>query len=336
VIHYDMPDCLENYYQEAGRAGRDGNRAYAVLLFSSKDIHDLKQLIDTRFPPTETIQHIYQSLADYLHIAVGAGEGIYYDFDLINFCKNFSLDTLQVTAVLKLLEKNELLSFNETLFLPSQVGFSTSKAALNNLADLYPQLTPIVQCLLRMYEGIFDNRVSISEKQIAKVLKITVLEVQKQLAQLASLEIITYWPVKNTPQILFLTGRAPAKYLLLNTQAYAASKRRFLQRLNSMLDYANNTVECRSKLLAAYFGDDSVLPCGICDACLNKKHIRPTTEQFDLIRKYIEEAIKAGNSLKEINSQHRFQKNAFKAVMHYLEQEEYLQTTPSGTLIWLK
>jgi ATP-dependent DNA helicase RecQ len=158
VVHYDVPDCLENYYQEAGRAGRDGNKAYAVLLFQQEDIKELKVLPDKRFPLMYDIKKVYQCLADYLQIPVGIGEGNYYDFDLLQFCKNFNLDSILVINVLKVLEQEGHLLFTENIFLPSKVQFTADKFLLEDFEKSHPQLEPVMKCLLRTYSGIYDNR----------------------------------------------------------------------------------------------------------------------------------------------------------------------------------
>jgi ATP-dependent DNA helicase RecQ len=287
VIHYDTPDCLENYYQEAGRAGRDSKRAYAVLLYQPEDATSLETLPDIRFPVVYDIRKIYQSLADYLQIPVGSGEGGYFDFDLNEFVKNFKLDIHLVINVLKVLEQEGHLTFNESIFLPSQVKFTVAKELLLDFEESHPQLEPVMKCLLRTYEGVYDNRVSVHEKQIAKLTRKKIDDVKNDLLQLYALGIIEYLPQKETPQIYFILNRAPARFLHINHENYLHRKQQFELRTETMLHYLHLPKECRSKYISAYFGDSAVKECGICDNCLKRKNSSLTEEEFRKIEQRI-------------------------------------------------
>ncbi|CAN5623921.1 ATP-dependent DNA helicase RecQ [soil metagenome] len=287
VIHYDTPDCLENYYQEAGRSGRDGKKAYAVLLYQPQDATALEALPDVRFPVMYDIRKVYQALADYLQIPVGSGEGGYYDFDLNEFIKNFKLDIHLVINVLKVLEQEGHLTFNESIFLPSQVKFTIAKDLLLDFEESHPQLEPVMKCLLRTYEGVYDNRVSVHERQMAKLIWKKTEEVKTDLQQLQSLGIIEYLPQKETPQIYFLLNRAPAQFLHINHENYLHRKQQFELRTETMLRYLHLQKDCRSKYIYNYFGDAAVKDCGICDECLHKKGSSLTEEEFRKIEQRI-------------------------------------------------
>lgn len=280
VIHYDIPDCIENYYQEAGRAGRDHQKAYAVLLYQQDDLQALQALPELRFPSITEIRKIYQSLADYLQIPVGIGEGSYYDFDLNEFAKNFKHDILLVMNVLKVLEQEGHIHFNENIFIPSQAHFLIPKDALIDYEESHPQLEPVMKCMLRNYEGIMENAVSVYEKQIAWLTRKHVDDVKVDLSRLKSLGIIDYMPQKETPQIYFILNRAPAQFLNLNHEQYLQRKKKFSERVNSMGHYVQMQQECRSKFIASYFGDNALHDCGVCDNCLNRK--RNTDEAAQL------------------------------------------------------
>ena len=270
VVHYNTPDCLENYYQEAGRAGRDEKKAFAVLLYQTQDEKYLKELPQQNFPDINAIRKIYQALVDYLQMPVGIGEGNYYDFDLFDFAKKFQLESKHVIAVLKVLEQEGLIDFNENIFLPSHVQFIAGRNILNEIEKTYPQLDAVTKCLLRTYGGIYDNRISINEKQIAKLCKLPYSKVFSDLKTLHQLNIIDYLPQKETPQIYFLTNRTSAATLEINFENYSKRKKQYEARIETLLNYLHLTC-CRSKFIAAYFGDENHADCGICDNCLQQK-----------------------------------------------------------------
>lgn len=287
VIHYEMPDCLENYYQEAGRAGRDGKKAYAVLLATKADITKGRNLHETRFPAISIIKSIYQYLANYLQLPVGIGEGGYYDFNLLEFCNNFKLDLAVVTQTLKVLEQEGHIQFSENIFLPTQVCFTCSKESLENFEEAYPAFEPLIKALLRSYQGIFDNRISIFEKRMAGICKQSIEAVQNQLQQLAAMGIIEYLPQKETPQIHFLVNRAPAAFLHIDQDLYLSKKEAFTTRINTLINFAINPACCRSVFIGNYFGDTDKSTCGICDYCLAQKKIKLESAAFSSLEQQL-------------------------------------------------
>ena len=287
VIHYEMPDCLENYYQEAGRAGRDGKKAYAVLLATKADITKARNLHETRFPAISIIKSIYQYLANYLQLPVGIGEGGYYDFNLLEFCNNFKLDLAVVTQTLKVLEQEGHIQFSENIFLPTQVCFTCSKESLENFEEAYPAFEPLIKALLRSYQGIFDNRISIFEKRMAGICKQSIEAVQNQLQQLAAMGIIEYLPQKETPQIHFLVNRAPAAFLHIDQDLYLSKKEAFTTRINTLINFAINPACCRSVFIGNYFGDTDKSSCGICDYCLAQKKTKLQSAAFTSIEQQL-------------------------------------------------
>ena len=333
VIHFDSPDCLENYYQEAGRAGRDGKRSFAVLLYQEENIAALQAMPDRRFPPIPEIKRVYQSLADFLQIPVGTGEGQYYDFDLLSFLKNFQLDSLLVINTLKVLEQEGHISFSENIFLPTQVEFTVEKDALKSFEQAYPEFEPLTQCMLRSYQGIFENRVSVHEKQLSWLIRLPLEAVQQQLLQLQSYGIIAYMPQKDTPQIHFLLNRAPAQFLVIDQDEYLLRKKQYQERVENMLRYITLETECRSKYIAQYFGDTLSKECGICDVCLNKKKKEITDAEFQQIRLRIFELSKVPNSVDRIfQDLKKISEEKIWTVLDFLQAEHQIEISEEGSI----
>ena len=292
VIHADVPDCLENYYQEAGRAGRDGKISYAVLLYDERDLHELEELSALRFPSLDDIRNVHQCVANYLQIPTGTGEGEYYDFDISDFLRKFKLTSHTTLYSLKALEQEGWLAFNEQVFLSSSVMFTSSKNYLQEFETAHPQLEPVIKTLLRAYEGIFDYPASISEKIMAGLMKIEADEVKKQLTILERFGIIQYTPQKDTPQLYMLRNRIKAEDITINMVAYNKRKEQFQQRMKQMVSYVKEVVQCRSQIIGSYFGDSAIKACGICDNCLRQKATRLTKEEFEALHHRIINMVK--------------------------------------------
>jgi ATP-dependent DNA helicase RecQ len=293
VVHADVPDCLENYYQEAGRAGRDGKKAYAVLLYNERELATLNLLPNVHFPSLENIRTVYQSVMNYLQIPSGNGEGNYYDFNIADFTKKFKLDTQLAFYALKALEQEELLSFHEQVFLPSKISFTTNKVSLYDFERNNPQLEPIIKALLRTYSGIFDQLVSVHEKTIAFLLGKDLSEVNMELQHLHGVGIIQYVPQKDSPQLYFIQNRTKAEDLQIDQVNYEKRKEQYRRRIESFLEYVNEDGQCRSQFIAYYFGDGEAKPCGVCDNCLRQKNISLTREELDDIHQRIIQAVQS-------------------------------------------
>ncbi len=336
VIHHDVTECLENYYQEAGRAGRDGKKAYAVLLYQLKDIADLQSNSQKKFPSIKIIKQVYQAIADYLQIPVGSGEGIYYNFDLAGFTKNFKLDALLVINVLKVLEQEDHISFSENIFLPSQISFIVDKNSLTLFEKNHPILEPIIKTLLRSYEGIINNRVSVYEQQVAKICRLKTEELNVALKQLLQYGIIEYLPKKETPQIQFLVNRAPAEYLIINQATYLERKKLYEERVQTITHYTSTLTECRSKFISNYFGDATKKSCGICDNCLIEKKKKLTSKEFATIEEKLKTLGTSSIALNPfIDSFKLLNKEKIWAALTFLQSEEKIMITETKEIKWL-
>ena len=334
VVHMDIPDCLENYYQEAGRSGRDEKKAYAVLLYTDKDIHELEILHTKRFPTFAEIKQVYQALVNYLQIPLHSGQDVSYTFHFEPFVKNFKLDAVVALYALKALESDGWIYFNEKNFMPSTVAFTTSKQHLYEFEKSYPQYEELLTALLRTYEGIFDFPAYISENLLARLLRKEEPEIKKLLQEAASFAIIQYAPQNDAPQVVFRKRRVAADDLTMDLTLYHKRKDQFISRAAQMVQYAF-TAACRSRFISTYFGDATAKACGICDTCLRRNSLPMAASEFDQIKNLIfqqltKNALAAPQLLATLGS---IKKEKAWKVLEFLQAENKITVDSAGLLV---
>jgi ATP-dependent DNA helicase RecQ len=334
VIHYDVPDALENYYQEAGRAGRDGKKSYAVLFYNNAEIADLKTKVNQRFPSINIIKNVYGALCNFFQLPSGKGEGLSYNFDINTFVKNFKLDAFTVNSVLKIMEQEELITYSEQFFSPPTVVFTTDKNNLNQFEKSHLQYDAVVKGLLRSYDGIFDFPSIINETQLAKFIQTSNERLVQSLIELKGLGIIDYVPQKEKPQIYFLQNRVKAGDLYVNEKNILKRKKAFERRLDAMVHFTTNSNLCRSKIIAFYFNDYSVSECGICDNCLTNKKIKLTSEEFNAISGQIkkESCLNPVSPADLFRKLHAFAENKVWKVLTFLQEEKIISIDSEGLI----
>lgn len=272
VIHWDLPDNLEAYYQEAGRAGRDEKKAFAVVLINNNDVADLKSRVEQSFPSLDFMKKVYQSLANYLKIAVGSNLMVSYDFDIQDFTNSFQLPPFETYQALKKLESEGFLQLNESFSNPSKFYFNVDKRKLYEFQVSNAEMDYFIKALLRIYGGeLFTNFQFIYESQIAKMTRINEKQVCNKLNFLHESDIGTYIPKKENPQITFLTARYDANKLPLDVKGLNQRRQIHLDKMKSVIKYVENDMRCRTQLLLDYFDEVSYTKCGICDNCLKQK-----------------------------------------------------------------
>ena len=271
VVHYAMCDSLENYYQEAGRAGRDGKRSYALLLAASNDEQKIAKRFESEFPPLEEIKSIYEKICSYLQVAIGDGLYNSYVFNMQEFCQREHIFNGKVRSALKLLSQNGYMTLIEEMENPAKVLFVVTRDDLYKIRIDRQDLDHIIRTILRRYNGIFTEFKAIDERELATLTGYTVEKVKELLKRMWQMRIIRYIPANTSPMIFFDEERLPTKDVYIAPDTYLHRKRLISERFCSMVDYANNNLECRSVLLQRHFGDNEAQPCGICDICLAER-----------------------------------------------------------------
>ncbi len=282
VVHLDLPESLEAYYQEAGRAGRDGNRAFAVLLANKADHLSLQRKYIENFPTVEDIRKTYHYLGSYYQLAYGVGEGLSFPFDLADFCKKFNLSVLKTIAALKFLEHDGYLTLSENIFLQSRVLVVVNNEDLYRFQIENAGFDPLIKTILRSYGGAFDQYVKVVEADLAQRLGVSYNTVVAMLKRLQDLEIISYLPQTDQPQLQFILPRADQLHMDIDVKYIELRKKIQEDQINAVLAYSVSDT-CRSIQLLAYFDEPMAAKCGACDICLAEKKAQDAAELTEKI-----------------------------------------------------
>lgn len=293
VVHIDLPDSLEAYFQEAGRAGRDEKKAWVVLLYNEADVSNLHKRIKTNFPPVDKIKKVYESMGNYYELPVGAGKDMAYDFDIYDFSKKFQIDPITIHYSLKLLAEEGYLSMTDEVNNPSRIMFVIQRDKLYEFQVANKNHDIFIKLLLRSYTGLFTNFTPISEEVLAKRSNTTPQVIYEYIKTLQKLHILKYIPRKNKPQVVYTEERLPVKSLLFDAKSYDFRKDRFKSRIEVVTHYAKTTAKCRSQILLEYFGQKNPKRCGQCDVCLRRNELGLSKYEFDMILDSIKEKIQA-------------------------------------------
>jgi ATP-dependent DNA helicase RecQ len=270
VAHMDLPESLEAYYQEAGRAGRDEKKSYAVLLYTDSDVKALERKLAQGSPSLADIQLVYHQLGNHLQVAYGTGEGLLFPFDLAEFCKKYKLEPIKTINILKVLSLEGYVGLTESVYLPSRLQVIVDYEALYSFQLSNTAYEPLIKTLLRSYGGLYDQYVPIKEQDLAKRLKITAIQVTQMLTKLNDMQLIAYEPKTDQPQVQFIRPRVDRTHLGIDYTFLAQRQAIYIKQVESVLSYSNEPI-CRSQQLLNYFDEHTKETCGVCDICIGAR-----------------------------------------------------------------
>ena len=317
VVHMDIPDSPEAYFQEAGRAGRDGKLSYAILLYDEADITDINENFNNSWPSYGVIKNVYNALGNYYNLAIGSGKDISFDFDLNEFCKRFNFKSLPTFNALKIIEKEGYIALNDAFDSPSQLMFRLSGDEMYNFQVANKKFDGFIKIISRLYGGaLYTTHQRINEEAIAKYLNIKTDQVIQLLTELDKLEVISYVPRKNKPQLIFVTERLDASQFYLSPENYQLRKNAAKQRLEAMIDYIKDENHCRSQILLSYFGEKTKVRCGACDYCIKHHLLDLDEKEYITIEAELEKIIK---------DQPISLANVLKQLPSYLDEDKVMQ-----------
>ncbi len=332
VVHYTMSDSLESYYQEAGRAGRDGKRSYAVLLVASDDKSKIEKRFEQEFPSLETIKSVYEKVCDFVQMAVGDGLYASVVFNIHEFCRREKLYIGTVKAVMELLEQNNYMTLTEEMENPARVMFCVSRDDLYKIRVDRNDLDHIIRTILRLYNGIFTEFRAINEGEIAAISGYTVERVKELLKKMWQMRIIRYIPANSSPMLFFNEERLPTKDLFIAPETYHHRKQLMKERFENMTIYSSQQTECRSVVIQRYFGDKQATPCGVCDICLEQRR-RKRNDKTSISNTILHLLDKEPMTSRELCREIKADPEIIASAIETLQQEGKISTSIGGKLI---
>jgi len=337
VIHIDLPDSIEAYFQEAGRAGRDEKKATAVLLYNNSDKVKAEQRIDTNFPEIKEIKEVYQALGNYFKIPYGGGKNISYDFIMSDFAKNYNFNLIKIISSLSFLQREGYIELTDEFNNPSKIHFKTNRDDLYKFQVANAQFDGFIKLVLRSYTGVFSEYVNIDEFSLAKKAKVEIDIVFKYLSRLKSVGIIDYIPQKKNPLIFYVEERLDDKSLHISRENYEFRKQRYFEKLKAIVQYAASTNKCRSQMLLSYFGDKEPDRCGICDVCTRRNELDLSKYEFDLILEELKDALqKQEMDIDLLVGHSKYNKDKVIRVIQWLLDNEKISKNEQDKLFWIK
>ena len=294
VIHWDIPDSVESYFQESGRAGRDNNQSFAVLLYNDSDMSRLKDSVSHKFPATDKIKDVYEALCNYLQVPVGSGKNAVYDFNMSDFVMKYRLPVTETYNSLVFLQREGYLEFTEEINNPSRIHFIIGRDDLYKFQVANETYDGFIKLLLRSYSGMFTEFVPVNEEILSKKSGLSRDTIYQMLVRLSAQNIIRYIPGKKTPLVIFTEERLDRKGLFISPDNYLHVKEKYISRVDRMIEYVESTTRCRSVILLDYFGEESER-CGKCDICRERNELDMSKYEFDLILDKIKLLITSGN-----------------------------------------
>lgn len=326
VIHADVPDSPEAYFQEAGRAGRDGMKAYAVLLFCARDKITLKQRVSDTFPEKSYIRKIYEDINFYYQMAMGDGRGCTFAFNIDEFCRNFKHFPVQTDSALKILTRAGYLEYTDEQDNASRIMFTITKEELYRIREQSEDTEKLLRILLRSYTGLFTDYAYISEDNLSTRSGLSKQQIYETLLSLSRQHILHYIPAKKTPYIIYTRERQETERVYLSKEVYEDRKESYVQRINAMIEYAKSENRCRSRMLLRYFGEKNEHNCGQCDVCLQQHQSGLKSGEFEAISQQLQALLKENPlSLQEIKDKMQVPENHLMKVVSYLVSEEIIR-----------
>ena len=284
VVHIDLPDSVEAYFQEAGRGGRDEKRSYAVTLFQQSDLSKLKENLEKEYPPVDKIKEIYQSLGNYFQLPVGSGKDESFDFEVYPFCRNYSFNPVIAYNALRFLEREGYIMMNESMATPSRIHFKSNREDIYRYQVENPTMDPFIKLLLRSYSGVFTEFVQVNETELSKRAGIKEDEVVEILHKMQKTGLLTYARRPGKPQIVYPVERLDLKNLHISAANYHERKRFAKIRIEAVMEYITSDENCRSQMLLKYFGESNAPRCGKCDICLERNRMNLNELEFDQMK----------------------------------------------------